>query len=220
MNPRGVASNRVKVSVRSFRAILLAAPVAISLGQGTAYGDGAAPGADRETPPQKLGVSAATSYLASGAGSGVAVSSGLRLTLGAHAALGADLGYGVLSAPSATQDRWWIIPTIAWVVPTEYTHLDLGVGLGVGAASGYVSFADYAGRPFAPAWAFQLVPAARLHVMWSTPLRGDLDLFARIDVAALVLSGTQLGFRNGNPNPGPGDTTWFDIGAGVQFRLL
>jgi hypothetical protein len=208
------------VSVRPFGAVLFVAPLAISLGPRTAYGDGSGPAADRETSPQKLGVSAATSYLASGAGSGVAVSSGLRLTLGPHAALGADLGYGVLSATSATQDRWWIIPTIAWVVPTEYMHLDLGVGLGVGASSGYASFGDYAGSPFSPAWAFQLVPAARAHVMWSTPLGRELDAFARVDVAALVLSGTQLGFRHGDPNPGPGDTTWFTIGAGVQFRLL
>jgi hypothetical protein len=165
-------------------------------------------------------VTAATSYLASGAGNGVAISTGLRLALGTHAALGADLGYGVLSAPSATQDRWWIIPTVAWVIPVERGRLDVGAGLGVGASSGYASFADYTGGPFSPAWAFQLVPAVRAHVMGATPLGRDVDLFVRVEAASLLLSGTGIGFRHGNANPGFADTTWFDLGAGVQFRLM
>jgi hypothetical protein len=218
MNPPGVAGTRVKVSVRRLRALLLVAPATIWLTERAAYSDGAAP--ERETAQQRLGVSVATSYLASGAGSGVAVTSGLRLSLGTRAALGADLGYGVLSAPPGAQDRWWIMSSIAWVVPTDYARLDLGVGLGLGAASGYASFADYTSKPFSPDWAFQLVPAARAHVMWATPLGRDFDLFARIEIAALLLSGTQIGFRHGDPNPGPGDTMWFDIGAGVQFGLL
>jgi hypothetical protein len=162
----------------------------------------------------------ATSYLGSAAGNGVAVSSGLRLALGTHAALSADLGYGVLSAPSSTQDRWWILPAIAWVIPSEKVRWDVGAGFGVGASSGYASFADYTRGPFSPAWAFQLVPTARVHLMGAMPVGSDVDLFVRVEAAALLLSGTQLGFRDGNTNAGPADTTWFDLGAGVQFRVL
>jgi len=202
-----------------FRALLLAAPAVISLVARTAYADGAAPAPDGEKQPQTLGLSAATSYLASGAASGVSVSSGLRLAVGTHVAVGGDLGYGLISAPAATQDRWWVMSTIAWVVPTEYARLDLGAGLGVGAASGYASLGDYARRPFSPAWAFQLVPAARAHVMWSTPLGRDLEVFARIEVAGLLFPGT-IGLRQGDADTGPADTAWFNIGAGFQFRLL
>jgi hypothetical protein len=198
----------------------LASSAVISLVPRVAYGEGAAKAPERETAPQKLGVTAATSYLASGAGSGVAVSAGVRLAMGPHAALGADLGYGVLSAPSATEDRWWIIPTIAWVIPVERTRLDVGAGVGVGASSGYGSFAEYTSGPFSPVWAFQLVPAARAHVMAATPLGRDVDLFVRFEAASLLLSGKQLGFRHVSANPSASDTTWFDLGAGVQFRLL
>jgi hypothetical protein len=217
MNPLGVARTRVEVSVRRFRALFLAAPVTLLLTARPAYGAGAAP--EQETVPQRLGVSAATSYLASGAGNGIAISSGLRLGLGTHAAVGADLGYGVLAGSAGTQDRWWIMSTIAWVVPTNYARLDLGVGLGLGAASGYPSFGDYTRAPFSPVWAFQLVPAVRAHLMWATPLGPDFDVFARIDVAGLLFAG-QIGFHHGDPNPATGDTTWLDVGAGVQFRLL
>jgi hypothetical protein len=201
-------------------ALPLPLPAWILLVTRLASGDTAPPAPERATEPQKLGVSVATSYLGSPAENGVALSSGLRLALGTRAALSADLGYGVLTAPSATQDRWWIMPAIAWVIPTENVRVDVGAGLGLGAASGYASFADYARGPFAPAWAFQLVPAARTHVMAAAPLGRDADVFVRIDAAALLLSGTQLGFRKGGSNIGPADTTWFDLGAGVQFRLL
>jgi hypothetical protein len=98
--------------------------------------------------------------------------------------------------------------------------LDVGAGLGLGASSGYASFADYTRGPFSPTWAFQLVPAARAHIMAAVPLGRDVDVFVRAEAAALLLSGTQLGFRNGNANAGAADTTWFGIGAGVQFRVL
>jgi hypothetical protein len=211
----------VKVSLSRLRVVLFASPaVIISLATRVASGDNAVSEPERAAAPQKLGVSVATSYLGNAAACGVVLSSGVRLALGTHAALSADLGYGVLSAPSATQDRWWIMPAIAWVIPAENVRWDVGAGLGLGASSGYASFADYTRGPFSPTWAFQLVPAARVHVMAAMPVGRDVDVFVRVEAAALLLSGTQLGFRNGSANPGPADTTWFDMGAGVQFRLL
>jgi hypothetical protein len=220
MNPFLLARTPVEVSLSRLRVVLLASPAVILLVTGVASADSAASAPERATAPQKLGVSVATSYLGNAAGSGVAVSSGLRLALGTNAALSADLGYGVLSAPSATQDRWWIMPAIAWAIPAENVRFDIGAGLGLGASSGYASFADYTRGPFSPTWAFQLVPATRAHVMAAMPLGRDVDAFVRVEAAALLLSGTQLGFRNGNANPGLADTTWFETGAGVQFRLL
>jgi hypothetical protein len=215
------------VSLRVLRALPGAASALILLVTRLASGDPAPPGPDADRPRQrlqKIGVSVATSYLGSPSENGVALSSGLRFALGTHAALSADLGYGVLSSPSATEDRWWIMPAIAWVIPADSVRVDVGAGLGLGAASGYASFADYARAPFSPTWAFQLVPAARAHVMAAMPLGRDADAFVRVEAAALLLSGTQLGFRSeggsGSVNVGPADTTWFDMGAGVQFRLL
>jgi hypothetical protein len=279
MNPSLRARTRIKVSVSRLRVALFAAPAvffSVSWPARAASAATAATPASAEitTPapasafapepapaPQKLGVSFGASYLGTlgggigpaAAGCGVALSSGLRLALGAHAALSVDLGYGVLAGPSsptvslrprpsgdgptvslrprpsgdgptATQDRWWILPAVAWVLPAEvagaHVRWDIGAGLGLGASSGYASFGDYTRGPFSPAWAYQLVPAARAHVMAAMPIGRDVDAFVRVEAAALLVSGTRLGFRDGNPDPDPADTTWFDLGAGVQFRLL
>jgi hypothetical protein len=96
----------------------------------------------------------------------------------------------------------------------------MGAGIGLGAASGYTSGADYAAAPFSPVWAFQMVPAARLHAGLSTRLSRGLELFVRTDVAALVLSDNSLGSRVGNSSPALADTTWVDLLAGVRFGLL
>jgi hypothetical protein len=221
MNSLLLAPTSVKVSLSRLRVVGFVAPAAVLLATRLASAETGTPTLELEPAPQKLGLSAATSYLGGAAGSGVALSSGLRLGLGTHVALSADIGYGVVSARSATQDRWWIMPAIAWAVnPAENVRLDVGAGLGLGSSSGYASLADYARGPFSPTWAFQLVPAARAHVMAAMPFGHGVDVFLRTETAALLLSGTQVGFRNGNPSPTPADTTWFDIGAGVQFRVL
>jgi hypothetical protein len=219
VNPAVPGRTRVSVSPL-VRVLLVASPALLSLAPRAARAEDAAGSPEGARAPQRLGVTVATTYLGSGAGSGAAVSSGLRLALGRHFALGADLGYGLLGTPSATQDRWWILPSVAWVIPAGDARIDVGAGLGLGAASGYASFGDYTRGPFSPAWAFQLVPAARVHLMAAMPLGRDVDVFARLEVAALVLSGTELGSRHGNANPDAADTTWFDLGAGVQFRWL
>jgi hypothetical protein len=204
---------------------LLVAPVFASLGgaciyERTAFAAESNLALEGAAPPQKLGLTMATYALGSPAGCGAAVSPGLRFALGEHAALSLDLGYAVLSAPPTTQDRWWIMPAVAAVLRAELVRFDIGVGLGLGASSGYGSFTDYTRGPFAPRWAFQLVPTARVHLMAAAPLGRDLDVYLRAEAATLVLSGTDLGIRNGDANPSMADTTWLDVGAGVQVRLM
>jgi hypothetical protein len=164
----------------------------------------------------------ATGYLGGPGPGGAAFAMGLRSRPATHLALAFDLGYSALAAQRGVQDRWWLLPSAALVVPVgaDDTQLEAGVGLGLGASSGYTSGAAYVAAPFSPAWAFQLVPAARLHVGLSTRLSRGLELFARADVAALLLEDNSLGSRVGSPKPSLADTTWLDVLAGVRFGLL
>src|SRR5450755_1705652 len=81
-------------------------------------------------PPDTLSLFAAAGYLGSPGASGGAFSSGLRLRLGAHMAGSFDVGYGILDTFAGTQDRWWAMPAIAFVVPAGPVRFDLGVGAG------------------------------------------------------------------------------------------
>ena len=83
----------------------VASPALLSLAPRAARAEDAAGSPEGARAPQRLGVTVATTYLGSGAGSGAAVSSGLRLALGRHFALGADLGYGLLGTPRAPSER-------------------------------------------------------------------------------------------------------------------
>jgi hypothetical protein len=163
-----------------------------------------------------------TGYLGGPGPGGAAFVMGLRSRPAAHLALAFDVGYSALAASQGVQDRWWLVPSVALVLPLDAgdTQLEAGLGLGLGASSGYTSGADYVAAPFSPVWAFQMVPAARLHAGFSTRLSRGLELFARIDVAALVLDDNSLGSRVGNTNPSLAETTWVDLLAGVRFGLL
>jgi hypothetical protein len=173
----------------------------------------------RAEAPQKLGVLVAASYLGNGVAGGVALSSGVRFAMGEHVALSAQLGYGVLSGPATTQDRWWMLPTIAWVLPADPVRVDVGVGLGLGASSGYDSFAGYLRAPFSPTWSFQLVPAALAHIMTMTSLGRRVDVFIRVEAVTLLLLDSNIGFRTLRGPVGPADAVCFDTGAGLQLRL-
>jgi hypothetical protein len=157
-----------------------------------------------------LGLFAGAGYLGSPGASGGAFLTGLRLGVGEHFAGSVDLGYGLLSAPSTIQDRWWVIPAAALVIHTGTVRLDLGVGAGVGTSSGYTTLSAYAAEPFTPLWHYT-VPAARAHLGASVPLTRSLDLFARADVASLLFVGSE---------PGVMDTTWLALWIGVTPRLL
>lgn len=174
--------------------------------------------ADRR--PQELGLFVGAGYLASPGANGGAFSFGLRLGMGRYVALSFDVGYGVVGASPTVEDRWWLMPAVALVLPAGPVRFDLGAGLGLGASSGYRSWPDYVAGPFNPIWAFQLVPTVRAHVRAAIALRRCCDLFARVDVASLLLDGNSIGFRVGDPHRPVMDTLWFYLWIGVQFRLL
>jgi hypothetical protein len=166
--------------------------------------------AAREARPWNLGLFTGLGYLGSPGADGGAFLGGLRLGLGRHFAASVDLGYGLESAPSTMQDRWWVIPAASLVIPAGSVRIDLGAGAGVGTSSGYVSWSDYAARPFTPIWHYT-VPAVRAHLGAAMSLSPGLDVFARADVASLLAVGSQAGAM---------DTTWFALWVGVQPRLL
>jgi len=161
--------------------------------------------------PHRLGLFAGVGALGSPGATGGAFLTGLRLGVGRHFAASVDLGYGLLTAPPTIQDRWWVIPSAAVVIPAGSVRFDLGAGAGVGTSSGYLSWSDYDARPFTPIWHYT-VPAARAHVAAAIEIARNLDLFARADVATLFSVGSQAG--------GAMDTTWFALWIGVEPRLL
>jgi hypothetical protein len=174
-----------------------------------------------------LGIFATVGYLGSPGASGGATNLGVRWGLNRHLALSADYGYGLIGAAGAVQDanhrvqdRWWIMPAVAWLIPTSRVQLDLGAGLGFATASGYPSLSSFGAAPFGPAWAFQLAPAVRAHAVAAVPLTRDVDLLARVDAGSLILGGNSIGIRSGNPNPGLMDTTWLLLSLGVRYRLF
>jgi hypothetical protein len=170
--------------------------------------------------PQTLGLFAGAGYLGSPGLSGGVADLGLRYAPLSHLALSFDLGYGVIGGSASTQDRWWLMPAAALVVPVGPATLDVGAGLGLGATSGYSSGSAYVAAPFTPVWAFQLVPAVRGHAMVTLSLGARLDGFARLEVASLLLGGNSIGSRVDNPHPEAADTLWYDLVLGVHFHLL
>jgi hypothetical protein len=161
--------------------------------------------------PHSVGLFAGVGALGSPGATGGAFLSGLRLGVGRHFAASVDLGYGLLTAPPTIQDRWWLMPSAALVIPAGSVRLDLGLGAGVGTSSGYVSWSDYDARPFTPIWHYT-VPAVRAHALAAIPVAHNLDLFARADVASLLSAGSSPG--------GAMDTTWFALWIGLEPRLL
>ncbi len=159
-------------------------------------------------------------YLAAPGANGAAATAGVRLAMGRLFALGFDLGWGVVATSTVVHDRWWLMPTAAFVIPVGRVRIDLGAGLGFATASGYDSMDAFLAAPFMPVWAFQLVPAVRGHVGGAVTLSDSIDGFLRLDAGSLLLEGQKLGFRDGNPNPTIMDTTWFGLSVGVAFRLL
>ena len=173
----------------------------------------------------KLSLFAGAGYLTTSGANGAAMTAGVRLALGNYFALGFDLGYGVLAMQSGVsvggvttgmEDRWWLIPSMAGVIPVHFgkiaATLDIGVGLGLGTASGYQSASEYASHPFTADWEFQLVPAARGHAIAAFSVSRTLELFARADAAALVLPH--------GVGTGVGDSTWLMFSLGTRFRAL
>jgi hypothetical protein len=166
-----------------------------------------------EPHPEKLGLFEGAGYLGSPGAHGATFAAGLRLALAEHIAASFDLGYGLLGAYAGMRDRWWVIPSLAFVTTAGRVRFDLGAGAGVGTSSGYGSWSDYAAAPFLPGWHYT-VPAVRAHGIAAIQLSRDLDVFARADVASLLLTGPA------RPTTGAMDTTWVALWLGFQHRLL
>jgi hypothetical protein len=200
------------LSVRALHAAALGLLIATAAARSARAAD-RPPDVDAPAPPTRpwnLGLFTGLGYLGSPGADGGAFLGGLRLGLGRHFAASFDVGYGLESAPSTMQDRWWAIPAAALVIPVGAVRVDLGAGAGVGTSSGYVSWSDYAARPFTPIWHYT-VPAVRAHVGAAMTLTPGLDVFARADLATLLSVGSPAGTM---------DTTWFALWVGVQPRLL
>ena len=169
----------------------------------------ATPGPDGEP----LGLFVGLGSLGSPGAFGAAVLAGSRWQPCSHFAASLDLGYGLMSTSPGVQDRWWVIPAAAFVIPAGRLRLDLGAGVGVGTSSGYGSWSGYVAGPFSPVWHYT-VPVFRVHVMAATDLTPNLYGFVRADVASLLLTGSS------GPYGGGMDTTWVALWVGIDFRLL
>src|SRR5271170_6447051 len=101
--------------------VLLAGLVASTAHADTTEPGLAAPGDQRPVARPanagSLGLFAGAGYLGGPGAYGEAFATGVRLGVGAHLAAGVDLGYGLLNASPVAEDRWWVIPSIALVVP-------------------------------------------------------------------------------------------------------
>jgi hypothetical protein len=166
--------------------------------------------------PQKLSVFTAVGYLGTTGGSGGVVTTGARYMIGEHFAVGLDIGYGLMAVQDAMQDRWWIIPSMAVVIPARVGKVplsfDIGAGFGWGTSSGYASWSTYAARPFSADWAFQLEPAVRAHAIAAASVSHSVDLFVRADAAAMILP------QGSTPNDADG--MWLMLAMGTRFRML
>jgi hypothetical protein len=152
-------------------------------------------------------------------GAGAAIETGIRLRALEHLSASFDMGYGVLGSSQTVQDRWWLTPSLAFTFSAGPVQLDLGAGVGLGAASGYSSWRTYFKGPFDPDWAFQLVPMGRLHATAAMQVTGALKLFVRAEAATLILPGTGIGSRVGNAQYSFGDVTWAYLVVGGQLGV-
>ncbi len=172
-----------------------------------------------EAPLERAQLVFAAGALGSPGQLGVVIDLGFRSRVHRYFAVGFDAGYGVLGNSLAVQDRWWLFPTAELVLPANRVNVEIGVGAGWGASSGYTSFAEYVDAPFDPVWAYQLVPAARAYVGLSTRISPSMEVFVHADFGGLVLGGTTIGSRVGNPMPAFMDLTWSSLVIGTRVGL-
>ncbi len=149
---------------------------------------------------------------------GLAFSLGTRLALGRYSAVRFDIGYGVMGGSRSLEDRWWLIPSFAFVVPVDRLRVELGVGVGLATSSGYTSFDAFVREPFDDDWAYQLIPAIRGHAALWLELGDDADAYVQIDAGGLVTEGNDIGLRVGNPNAA--QRVWATLTVGTSLNLL
>jgi hypothetical protein len=165
---------------------------------------------ESESAPKNLAFLVGAGSIDSPGAAGGALWTGLRLALGSHLAGSIDLGYGLVGTAPSAQDRWWLIPALAVVIPAGPLRVDLGLGAGVGTSSGYPTWSDYVHAPFGPVW-HDTVPIVRAHVSVAKQLKPNLDLFARAEVASLLFAA---------PHDGTLDTLWLSLWVGLQIGIL
>lgn len=176
--------------------------------------------ASADAPPLSLDATVDAGFLTSTDAHGAALGAGLRLGIGSCAALGVDLGYGVIVGSMDTQDRWWIMSSAAWVVPVGPVELELGGGLGLAATSGYRDLDHFVRDPFMPTWAYQLVPALRVHVGATTALDRNVDGFVRLEAGSVLLDHNDIGLRDAPGQPSLTDQIWLNLAVGTAFHLF
>lgn len=175
--------------------------------------------AEAPPPDTRLQLFVALGALGAAPGVGTSLEGGLRFRAAKHLAVSFDLGYGVLGTTNAMQDRWWLTPSVAATFGDRRVRLDLGAGLGLGASSGYLSWGTYFDAPFDPEWAFQLVPLVRLHAQAAARVSPSVELFVRLEAAALIVEGNTLGLRHGNDRPQFAALTWLSLSFGAQLGV-
>jgi hypothetical protein len=157
-----------------------------------------------------------TGLLASSVGPGAAIEGGVRLSAARHLAISLDVGYGILGS-GAAQDRWWLMPSVAFTGTLGPLRVDLGAGVGLGICSGYSAWSKYWSAPFSPDWADQLGPTARVHAGVALPLTAKVQLYGRLEATTLV---PVFGFRANDANVTFADRSSLDLVLGVQLGVL
>ena len=166
-----------------------------------------------------LGVYSGLGYLGVNDVNGAAFLVGSRLAVSRHFAFSFDFGWGAQKVvdSAAVQDRWWLMPSAAFVIPVGAARIDLGVGLGVATTSGYDSSSTFFAAPFDPKWAFQLNPAGRLQAAVMLPVSEHVDLYVRPETGMLFGNGA-VGLHKGNEDPPLRDVSWAALFIGAHYR--
>jgi hypothetical protein len=171
--------------------------------------------ASPRAPCARVGLLGAAALLASpDVGAGVALDLGARVEIRGRYVIGLDLGYGVLGASRATEDRWWILASYGWLAPLGGgTVLELGGAVGAGAASGYRGLDHFVAAPFDPDWGYQLVPALTARTRLWFSVDAHLDAFVGVELGSL-LPVPGVGVREGNATT-TGDPLWGTLSVGT-----
>lgn len=191
--------------------------LSVVLGTLAVLGGPALAHAQRAEPPAvaQLDLIGGVSLLGAPGELGLAFVLGTRLSLGRYTALRFDIGYGVMGGSRSLEDRWWLIPSFAAVVPFDQVRVEMGVGVGFATTSGYTSFEAFVREPFDDDWAYQLIPAVRGHAALWLELGHDADFYVQIDAGVLVTEGNDIGLRVGDPNMAQRVWTTLTVGSSV-----
>jgi hypothetical protein len=170
----------------------------------------------RAASSPELGLFIGSGVLASPAGVGAPLEAGVRLELARHFAVSFDLGYSLMSAQPHLQDRWWLMPAAALVLPLGSVRLDIGAGLGMGTSSAFGSWDAFSGDH--TSWKLEYCAAVRAHASASVGVGGPVEVYLRTEASGL-LTGRGLGCADATRPGTLADATWASLGVGLQLRL-